>query len=123
MEVFTLVSTHKHGAERSGRVRPGAQHASVCSQASAPYNIAPVARWRRRERCALEACSQAFRMQAVDHAERALYNKRPQWAVPEEFIFMQPAFAQCAPLRHGPLNGLVICVIQKFCPSQYAWAP
>ena len=59
---------------------------------------APVVRWCGRERCALEACGQAFKMQAVDHPERALYNKRPQWAVPEEFIFMQPAFAQCAPL-------------------------
>ncbi|KAK9843797.1 hypothetical protein WJX81_006788 [Elliptochloris bilobata] len=47
-----------------------------------------------RERCALEACGRAYRMQAVDHAERALFNKRPQWAVPEEFIFMQPAGAQ-----------------------------
>ena len=58
----------------------------------------PVMRWCGRERCALEACGQAFKMQAVDHPERALYNKRPQWAVPEEFIFMQPAFAQCASL-------------------------
>ena len=38
----------------------------------------------------------------MDDPERALYNKRPQWAVPEEFIFMQPAFAQCAPLLPWP---------------------
>jgi hypothetical protein len=38
-------------------------------------------------------------MQAVAHRERALFNKAPQWAVPEEFIFMQPSYTQCAPLH------------------------
>jgi len=68
-----------------------------------------------RERCALEACGRAYRMQAVDHRERALFNKAPQWAVPEEFIFMQPSYTQCAPRHRRASRQLPGMLGQKPC--------
>ena len=33
-------------------------------------------------------------MQAVDHPERARYNRNPKWEVPLELIEWQPSFTQ-----------------------------
>ena len=86
---MALQRRHRRGAVARPALRQNLDLDAACSDGRAGG----------RERCALEACGRAYRMQAVDHRERALFNKAPQWAVPEEFIFMQPSYTQCAP-RH-----------------------
>ena len=39
-------------------------------------------------------CAEPYLMQAVDHPERARYNRSPKWEVPLELIEWQPSFTQ-----------------------------